>query len=219
MKNIFFAVLLIIISCKQNSLEKIRTKKNPNIFFNGKYLVDKNRRDSMIYDLKRKKLMPQNYIHNAIYDLKKSIEDAPNLQIKEIQEYPDKIGSSTCHCDIDRILEKKRAIIYTISYKNTKAITDITEYSFANQQQLMEAYNLFYNYAEFLRNLSRDKYEFRCCDLWENQIYFVAVKGNKLYFIRDDYNFFSFNNENNTIQKQISKDKNIMMDDIYRIIK
>ncbi|MDR2205221.1 MAG: hypothetical protein LBE36_03570 [Flavobacteriaceae bacterium] len=216
MKNLFLAVLVLSISCKKANYDMEIT---PDVAFDGGKLIDKSKKDSIICDLQKKAPIPKTYNFYDVFDLKTFLEKNQNdLQIKEMLYFENKNEISACYCGFDKILKGKKNDVYTISFKNTSAKVSITSYSFDNEEDLLNAYTMFYNYSEFSRLLSRDKYAFRCCDSWENQIYFTAIRGNNLFFIDDSYNF-SFDKTNNNIQKLIETDENIKMDDIYDILK
>lgn len=218
MKILPLVILLALISCKQNK-KHTNTGGSPKIVFDGSKLVDKNRNDSIICNLQKEAPLPKNYNYNDTFDLKTFLmKNQDGLQIKEIQHFENKNEITTCNCGFDKILENKKTNVFLISFKNIPTKVGVVEYSFNNEKDLLDTYTMFYNYTEFTRNLSRDKYEFRCCDPWEFQIYYTTIKGNKLFFIDDSSNL-SFDNKNMNIQKQIRKDKNIKMDDIYEILK
>ena len=68
MKVQYIAFFVLLISCKQNSTKNKKTEGTPYMVFDGKKLVDKNRQDSVIYDLHKKVPISPNYRFDEKFD-------------------------------------------------------------------------------------------------------------------------------------------------------
>lgn len=222
MKKIFFLFLLsILFSCKKQEVFYANITQNPKLFFDGKSIIDKKRNDSIICDLDQKVPYPINYKFDNSIDIKKELIKNKNLlNINKVNSNINNIESYySCDCNIDVVLKKaeKDKISYNLLNKNGKISATILQYNFKTKSDLLYAFKILFNYTKFLRELRRDKYEFRCCETKLDNTYYTAINGNKLYLISSSYNFH-YPAPNYNLESEIKQNKEIIIDDIFKLI-
>jgi hypothetical protein len=221
-KVIFLFLLSILFSCKKQEVFYANITQNPKLFFDGKSIIDKKRNDSIICDLNNKIALPKKYSFTEEFDLKSLLISNKILKINKIEVFKNRNQFSTYEClNLDTFLSKDKIIenpiTYNIEYKNIKIKTLIVEYEFKTKKDLSNAYTIYYNYCTFLRNLRRDKYQFRCCELFDEMFYYTTIKGNKLYFISDLFNY-TYSKPKYNIESDVFQNKDIIMDNVYKIL-
>jgi hypothetical protein len=224
MKKIFLIYcLLSVFSCHNN--KKADTEDvliNPNLVFDGSNLIDKNRNGRIICRLNKKVSLPKNYNFNDNVDLYTFLQKDKSLNIKNINILKNQVPFSL-YCDgLNNLLNADKLnsdtiILYDITYNKIKTCTSIAEYSFIKESDLLQAFQIFYNYSVYLRNLRRDEYIFRCSELFDDMFYFVTIKGNKLYLISDAYHYH-YPLPNYNVESEIKTNSDIVMDDVYMLI-
>lgn len=223
MKNLFILFLLaILFSCKKQEVIYANITQNPKLFFDGKNIIDKNRNDSIICDLNKKNALPKKYSFTEEFDLKSLLISNKILKINKIEVFKNRNQFSTYQClNLDKFLNKDKIIgnpiTYNIEYKNIETTTLIVEYAFKTKKDLLNAYTIYCNYCTYLRNLRRDKYQFRCCELFDEMFYYTTIKGNKLYFISDLFNY-TYSKPKYNIESDVFHNKDIIMDNVYKIL-
>lgn len=223
MKKIFFLFLSsILFSCKKQEVFYANITQNPKLFFDGNSIIDKKRNDSIICDLNNIIALPKKYSFTEEFDLKSLLISNKILKINKIEVFKNRNQFSTYDClNLDTFLSKDKIIenpiTYNIEYKNIKTKTLIVEYEFKTEKDLLNAYKIYYNYCTFLRNLRRDKYQFRCCELFDEMFYYATIKGNKLYFISDLFNY-TYSKPKYNIESDVFQNKDIVMDNVYKIL-
>ena len=223
MKKVFFLFLLVILfSCKKQENFTTNISQNPKMIFDGKNIIDKKRNDSIICKLNNKIALPKKYSFTEKFDLKSFLISNKILKINKIDSFKNRNQFSTYDClSLDEFLSKDKIIenpiTYNIKYKNIKTTTLIVEYAFKTKKDLLNAYTIYYNYCKFLRNLKRDKYQFRCCELFDEMFYYTIIKGNKLYFISDLFNY-TYSKPKYNIESDVFQNKDIIMEDVYKIL-
>lgn len=220
-KNIVLILFVaLFISCKKNERETIHIPATPKLFFDGKKIIDKKRKDSIICDLDRKVPFPINYTFDNSFDIKEELIKNKNLlNINKINSNNNIESYYSCDCNIDVVLKKasKDKVSYDLLNKNEKISATILQYNFNTKSDLLYAFKILFNYTKFLRELRRDKYEFRCCETKLDNTYYTAINGNKLYLISSSYNFH-YPAPNYNLESEIIQNKEIIIDDIFKII-
>ena len=221
MKNLFVLFLLsLLFSCKKQEVFYANITQNPKLFFDGKSIIDKNRNDSIICDLNQKVPYPINYKFDETFDLQERIvKNKKKLKIEQIRKASKSENYYTCDCSIDDVLKKANIDYksYDLFNKKEEIEATISEYIFKEKKDLHYAYKIIFNYTKFLRELRRDKYEFRCCDTKLDNTYYISLKGNKLYLISSSYNFHYYP-PNYNIEGEVQQNKEIIMDDVFKLI-
>jgi hypothetical protein len=221
LKNtVLFLFVALFVSCKRNEREAIHIPATPKLFFDGKRIIDKKRNDSIICDLDQKVPYPINYKFDNSFDIKEElIKNKDLLKINKIKSNNNIESYYSCGCNIDVVL--KKALKYKVSYdllnKNGEVSATILIYSFKTKSDLLYAFKTLFNYTKFLRELKRDKYEFRCCETKLDNTYYTAINGNKLYLISSSYNFH-YPAPNYNLESEIKQNKEIIIDDVFKLI-
>lgn len=220
-KNIVLILFVaLFISCKKNEREIIHIPATPKLFFDGKKIIDKKRNDSIICDLDKKVLYPINYKFDNSFDIKEELIKNKNLlNINKVNSNNNIESYYSCDCNIDVVLKKalNSKIAYDLLNKNGNISATILQYNFKTKSDLLYAFKILFNYTKFLRELKRDKYEFRCCETKLDNTYYIAINGNKLYLISSSYNFH-YTAPNYNLESEIKQNKEIIIDDIYKLI-
>ena len=220
MKIIYFLLLsTLLFSCKKQ--EKSTLSQNPKMIFDGKNIIDINRNDSIICQLSKKINLPDKFNFTEGFNLKSFLISNKELKISKVSTYKNTNQFSINDClNLNNLLHEDKIIdsptTYNIEYKN-HTTTLIVEFSFRKEKDLINAYTIYSNYCTFLRNLRRDKYQFRCCELFDEMFYYCTIKGNKLYLISDLFNY-SYTKPYYNVESNIKQNKDIIMDDIYFIL-
>lgn len=221
-KMIFLFLFSMLFSCNKKEKFTVKISQNPKMIFNGTNIIDKNRNDSVVCYLNNKINIQKKSSFTKEFKLKPFLISNQNLKINKINIDKNRNQFSTYEClGLDILVSKDKIIgsptTYNIEYKNNTTTTLIVEFKFKTEKDLLNAYTKYYNYTTFLRNLRRDKYQFRCCELFDEMFYYCVIKGNKLFFISDLYNY-SFPEPKYNIESEVAKNNDIVMDNLYKTL-